>query len=241
MWRYHFARLEGRSLVLVTDWITDAICVRRWTLKFLRWCAEAVHCATEREASIILDRARERLAHLGHCRIPLRGQRGVGEPAGVVRVGAADNGIIESFLLAWIRSQFGVFYRDALVDSVPTVHGHAVIHVPSCGMSEDASDARLHHTVIARTWTWLLRPHHAPWEVLGFLRHRVLRRGLSVTIIFGWNPCHERLVLAWFWSHFLIQEDRIDIKFGHLLSWLSEVALALHQGVGLVEGRWVHR
>ena len=47
-----------------------------------------------------MDSARERLAHLGHRRIPLRGQRGVGEPAGVVRVGAADNGIIESVLFA---------------------------------------------------------------------------------------------------------------------------------------------
>ena len=47
-----------------------------------------------------MDRARERLAYLGHVSISLRGQCSVGEPAGVVRVGAADNGIIESFLLA---------------------------------------------------------------------------------------------------------------------------------------------
>ena len=231
--RYHSARLERPSLV--TDWITDEIWVRRRTLKLLRRRAEAVHRATKREASIVLDSARKRLAHLGHCGIPLRGQGGVGEPACVVRMSAAYDGIVESVLLAWIRSQFGVFDCDALVDCVPAVHVHTVIHVPPSSLFDDASDARLHHAVIAWTWTWLLRPHHAPREVLRFLPHRVLRRGLGVTIILGRNPTHECLMLAWFWGHFLIQEDRVNVKFGHPVSWLSEVALALHQGVSLME------
>ena len=203
VWRYHFARLERPSFVLVTDWITDAIWVRRWALKLLRRCAEAVHRASEREASIILDRARERLAYLGHVSIPLRGQCSVGEPTHGVRVvSAAYDRVIESSLLAWSRSQFGVFYCDALIDGLPAVYVDTVIHGSVC--VSDLSGTRFHHTVMSWTWTWLLCPHHAPREMLGLLPHRVLRSSLSVTIIFGRNPCHECLVFAWLWSHVLV-------------------------------------
>ena len=144
----------------------------------------------------------------------------------------ADDRVIEVFPVFWIWSKScwscgSILYCNALIDSLTTVNVDAFVHILSA-FPHYTSDGRLKHTIISWSWTRLLCPHNAPWEMLRFQSHRILRCCLSVAVIFRFSPFNNCLVFAWLWSNFifLLLENRVNIEFSHFVSWLSEITPA---------------
>ena len=145
-----------------------------------------------------------------------------------------DDRVIEVFPALWILFESCINY-DTLIYTFITVNIKALIHIPTA-LPLCTNDTWFIHPMTSWSWTWLLHSHHTPLKVLRLSSHWILWCGLSIAEIFWLNPINDFLVLAWFWVRFFLFQNRVNIKFHHFISRLSEIAPSTNQIVGFMKG-----